>query len=145
MNLWMKLKRDKWGLLLKWMCCWIKLKVGWKSLILVWFLVYCRSKWTPSSWASDLHPISDVGARKGVSYQPLLDEEKTNRNGTRPLFDGETNQNLVPGKSLSYSCDQNVKNPSNSHSEKRKKVNSFHFISDSFILPHRHQRHLFWD
>lgn len=45
---------------------------------------------------SDVHQIPDSGIGKGVPLQSLPDETKANRNRSRTLPHGETDQDLVP-------------------------------------------------
>ena len=45
---------------------------------------------------ANLHAIPDFGAGKGVPFQPLPDTTEADRDRSRPLSHGATDQNLVP-------------------------------------------------
>lgn len=58
--------------------------------------LFFRCKWTQKAWPSNLHQVPNVGAGKGISHEPLPDQAEKDRDGARPVPDGETDQNLVP-------------------------------------------------
>lgn len=45
---------------------------------------------------TNVHQISDVGVRKGVPLQSILDQKKKDWNSPCVMLNRETNQNLVP-------------------------------------------------
>ncbi|GIY86917.1 hypothetical protein CDAR_289751 [Caerostris darwini] len=46
--------------------------------------------------SADVHALPDPGIGKGISFQPLLDASAQDRDRSRPVSDGATDQNLVP-------------------------------------------------
>ena len=56
------------------------------------FLIYFRTK----ARSSNVHSVSDVRTRKGVSLQPLLDSTAKNRDCSCTVLNRTPNQNLVP-------------------------------------------------
>jgi len=51
---------------------------------------------SPPPRKANLHSLSDAGIGEGVPLQPLPHTQEENRNCSRPLSDGEANQDLVP-------------------------------------------------
>lgn len=56
-----------------------------------------RSKRLPTKkGSSDVHPLPDIGARKGISLQSLPDSKEAHRDSPRSLSHRKANQDLVP-------------------------------------------------
>jgi len=51
---------------------------------------------SPPTWSSDLHQVSDSGARERISLQPLSHTQATHRDRPRPLSHRAPDQNMVP-------------------------------------------------
>lgn len=79
----------------KFMCCgkhnyfcfffvpgWIHFRIG-------------RGTRTTPTRTSNIYSVSDIGIGKGVSHESLLDPKEKDRNGSRTLFVGKADQNLV--------------------------------------------------
>lgn len=63
------------------------------ELCLFWF---SRSQWPSKKRTPDVYTVPNAGTGKRISYKPLPDTAAANRNGSRVMSYGATDQNLVP-------------------------------------------------
>lgn len=83
-------------------------------LFLLFYILFfpLRVGWstgTSPTRTSNIHSVPNVGIGKGVSHESLLDPKKKDRNGSRTLFVGKANQNLV-SKSSNETKERNSSN-----------------------------------